>query len=753
MDEKVCFRKTLPRDLISGIVVFFVALPLCLGIALASNAPLFSGIISGIVGGIVVGILSGSSTSVSGPAAGMTAVVAAQIAELGSFEAFLTAVALGGFLQMLMGIARWGKIAVFFPSSVIKGLLSAIGIILILKQIPHLLGHDIDPMGDKSFVQPNQGNTFSEIGEALFDIHIGAMIIGMLSIAILLVWENVKIFQKSNVPAPLVVVFFGILGTDFFQYVGGEWALEPTHLVQVPVAESMDNFFSFFIFPDFSVLGDPDVYLAAVTIAIVASLATLLNVEAVDKIDPEQRLTPPNRELFAQGVGNMVAGFCGGLPLTSVIVRSSVNINTGVKTKVSAIWHGILLLASVMFVPMWLNEIPLSALAAILLITGFKLATPRLMRQMWNEGKNQFLPFVITVVAIVFTDLLIGVIIGLCVAIGFLLSSNIHHPLKKLMERHATGDSVLHIQLPNQVSFFNRAALDNTLRNVPRGGHVLLDATDTHYIDPDILDLIVDFKDTGAPAHGVRVSLKGFKNRYSQIEDKIEYVDFSNREMQNALTPQRVLEIFKEGNKRFRTGTELKRDLDRFLDATATGQFPMGVVLSCIDSRTPAEMIFDLGLGDIFSVRVAGNILSPEVLGSIEYGCAVANAKLILVMGHTSCGAVRATVDFVGNDKNIVDATGCTHLDSLVSEIRHSLDVDDCKKIKDAPPKDKEKFADEVAYHNVARSMQMIRQRSPILDRLVREEKIAIVGAMYNIQSAEVYFFSSVEAAERQPVS
>lgn len=747
MNRYTSYFNTLPYDLISGIVVFLVALPLCLGIALASNAPLFSGILAGIVGGIVVGLLSGSHTSVSGPAAGLSAVVAAQIARLGTFEAFLTAIVLAGIIQIIMSISRIGNIAAFFPSSVIKGLLAAIGVILILKQIPHLLGHDMDPMGDKSFFQVDNKNTFSELLESFFDIHRGPFLIGAISLAILYGWDRIKVLKNSHIPAPLVVIVVGVILSQFLKNAGALWQIEPNHLVQVPVAETPRDFLNFLTFPDFSVLREMKVYIAGVTIAIVASLETLLNIEAVDKIDPEQRNSPPNRELFAQGAGNIVTGLIGGLPLTSVIVRSSVNINAGVKTKLSAIWHGVLLLGSVMLVPSWLNEIPLSALAAVLLVTGLKLVSPKLLSQMWREGKYQFLPFIVTVLAIVFTDLLVGVLIGLAISLGFILHSNLRRPIKKVMEKHATGDEVLRIELPNQVSFFNRATLDNTLRGVPRGGHVLLDATTTDYIDPDILDLIIDFQKVIAPVHGVQVSLKGFKDKYPKLEDQIQYIDFSNREMQESLTPQRVLEIFKEGNERFRNGMPLTRDLGRILNATAAGQFPMGVILTCIDSRTPTERIFDLGLGDVFSIRVAGNVTSHKVLGSMEYSCAVAGARLILVMGHTSCGAVRASVDLVCSEKSAAEVTGCTNLDSIIREIQLSIDTGVCKQFDTASAIQKEIFSNEVAYRNVLRSIKTIRENSPILNDLVNSGKIAIVGAMYDINTGEVSFFQTKESS------
>jgi MFS superfamily sulfate permease-like transporter len=735
----------LTKDIAASVVVFLVALPLCLGVALASNAPLFSGVIAGIVGGIVVGLLSGSHKSVSGPAAGLTAIVAMEISQLGTFEAFLAAVVLAGAIQIAMGVARAGFIAAFFPSSVIKGLLAAIGIIIVLKQIPHLIGHDLDPMGDKSFRQPDNENTFTELAKSFLDIHPGAAVVGLGSLALLLGWERVKVLKKSPVPAALVAVVFGVGLSLWFRRLGGPWEIETSHLVQVPNPENLAGFFSFLQWPDFSAFAKPTVYTAALTIAIVASLETLLNVEAVDKLDPDQRITPPNRELIAQGTGNMLSGLIGGLPMTSVIVRSSANITAGAKTKLSAILHGVLLLLCVVLMPGWLNQIPLAALAAILIVIGIKLSSFKLMRQMWKEGRSQFLPFIITVLAIVLTDLLTGILIGLGASILFILHSNFRRPLRRVIETHVGGD-VLRIELANQVSFLNRATLEKTLHEVPRGGHVLIDARNTNYIDPDIRDLIEDFRTKTAEAHGVKVSMVGFKDDY-QFDDHIQYVDYTNRDLQSSLNAERVLKILQEGNDRFLRGERLTRDYGRQVDATAAGQFPMAVVLSCIDSRTPAEPIFDLGLGDIFSCRVAGNIVTPELLGSMEFGCAVAGAKLVLVMGHTSCGAVNASINLLAERKTALEATGCDNLDSLVREIQQCIDPQGAKPGLQARPEEKAAYSNRIAERNVVRTIQVIRQRSKILDRLVREGRISIVGAVYDVHTGRVKFFQTPESS------
>lgn len=736
---------TLPKDLTASIAVFLVALPLCLGIALASNAPLFAGLISGIVGGIVVGILSGSHKSVSGPAAGLTAIVAAQIASLGSFEAFLAAVVIAGAIQVLMGTFRLGFIASFFPMSVIKGLLAAIGLILILKQIPHVFGHDSDVEGEMSFEQPDHENTFTELLATLSDILPGAAIIGIASVLFLMAWDKVKVLKKLPVPSALIVVVLGVGINLLLRKMGHAWEVKASHLVQVPAAKDFQAFLGFLQFPGVEHFSNPLVFKAAITVALVATLETLLNLEAVDKIDPDQRQSPPNRELVAQGAGNLIAGLIGGLPMTSVIVRSSVNINAGGKTKLSAILHGVLLIVCVVTVPHWLNEIPLSALAAILIVTGLKLASPKLFKEMWGEGAPQFLPFIITIAAIVFTDLLTGVLIGLGVSILFILHSNLRRPLRRVMEKHAAGD-VLRIELANQVSFLNRAALEKVFYSVPRGGRVLIDARGTDFIDPDIRDLLSDLRDKTAPARGIEVSFIGMKD-HNFFDDYVQFIDFTSREVQSGLNPQSVLEILQAGNQRFLAGERIQRDFGRQVAATAAGQFPMAAVLGCIDSRAPAEMVFDLGLGDIFSARVAGNIATSELLGSLEYACAVVGAKLVVVLGHTSCGAVNAAVDLLAAAKKASEATPCGNLDGLVIEIQQAINPATLKKADAWAPGEKAAYTNEISRLNVIRTIKTIRQRSATLDKLVLEGKIAIVGALYDVTSGEVSFFQTAESS------
>jgi carbonic anhydrase len=780
---------TVFRDLIAGLVVFLVALPLCLGVAVASNAPPLAGLIAGIIGGILVGIVSGSHTSVSGPAAGLTAVVAAQIAGLGSFQAFLLAVFLAGLFQIALGYARAGFLSSFFPSSVIKGLLAAIGVILILKQIPHLFGHDNDPEGEMAFDQPDNKNTFTELWEVLTDLYrvattwrldefqVGAACVGFVSLLLLVAWDRIKPLKRSVVPAPLVVVVVGVLLSELFRWYGGLCVIEPSHLVNVPVANPgtddrppVDSVRGFFLFlgwlgrwmvesvngfatllqsPDFAHLRNSKVYLAAATIAVVASLETLLNLEAVDKLDPKQRNSPPNRELIAQGVGNAVSGLVGGLPVTSVIVRSSVNLNAGARTKLSAVIHGLLLGGCVLFLAGLLNRIPLSCLAAILLFTGFKLASLKLARQMWKEGKQQFLPFAVTVVAIVFTDLLVGVLIGLGVSIAFILRSNLRRPLRRIREKHLSGE-VVRIDLANQVSFLNRAALTRAFDEVPEGGHVVIDATHTDYIDPDILDLIREFDETTGPARGVQVSLRGFHEKY-QFDDRIQYVDYTSRDLQQAVTPRQVLDLLKDGNERFRTGRQLYRDLGRQVNATAAGQHPLAVLLTCIDSRSPAELIFDLGVGDIFVARVAGNVSSRKLLGSMEYATAVAGAKLVLVLGHTRCGAVTAACGTPGpTTPPPDDDPGPNHIEHILASIRQSVDAHTVYVFPQLTDESKRQLVDDVARRNVVRTVDEILEQSGPIAELARTGRVLVVGAMYDVATGGIEFLTERGAAAQR---
>ena len=490
--------KDLKSDLPASIVVFFVAVPLCLGIALASGAPLFAGIIAGIVGGIVVGMASGSQLGVSGPAAGLAVIVFTSIATLGSWPVFLMAVVLAGIFQLLLGFAKAGFIAYFFPSSVIKGMLTGIGLLIILKQIPHALGWDKDAVGDFAFFQADGENTFSEIFKAFEFVSPGAVLIAAISIAILILWDKVltkkhRVFQLLQ--GPIVVVILGIIMNYLYQTGALNFSLAADQVVRIPVAHNLTAFFSQFTLPDFSAITNFEVWKVAVVLAIVASLETLLCVEATDKLDPYKRNTPTNRELKAQGLGNIVSGLIGGLPITQVIVRSSANISFGAKTKISGILHGVFLLISAITIAGLLNMIPLASLAAILIMVGYKLAKPALFQQMYKLGSEQFIPFTATVVAILATDLLKGIIVGMILGGFYALRHSYRNAYyMKNVVTTEDGHEVHHLVLAEEVAFFNKASIIAALEAIPANSKVVIDCEKSKSIDYDVVELIQDYK-------------------------------------------------------------------------------------------------------------------------------------------------------------------------------------------------------------------------------------------------------------------
>lgn len=578
MSKKINLLANLKSDFASGLVVFLVALPLCLGIALASGAPLFSGIISGVVGGIIVGYLSQSHLSVSGPAAGLTAIVLTAITDLGSFDSFLLAVLIAGVIQLILGFIKAGTISNYFPNNVIEGMLAGIGIIIILKQIPHAFGYDPDFEGDESFFQPDGQNTFSELFQIVNHIQIGSIIIAIISLAILILWAKVDVLKKIKlIPPALVAVIVSILLNEFFIQTGNNFAITKEHLVSLPVPTTIEEFKNIIVTPDFTAITNSKVWVVALTIAVVASIETLLCIEAADRMDALKRYTNTNVELKAQGIGNIVSSLFGGLPMTSVVVRTSANNAAGAKSKMSAIIHGILLLVSVLAIPTVLNKIPLATLAAVLLLVGYKLAVPNIKHFANYMGKsinllllsfvaikitydntdnktivlisivisliilgyciyifykdsefrktltrNQYIyfPFFATTIAVVFTDLLKGVALGMIISIIFVLKGNMKRAYNFRKEQYHDGD-VIHIDLAQEVSFLNKAAIKETISSIPENSKVIINASDTVYIAHDVLDLIKEFKKIRSKEENIKVKLVGFKNAY-ELENNTE---------------------------------------------------------------------------------------------------------------------------------------------------------------------------------------------------------------------------------------
>lgn len=510
MQQASTLRDNLKADLPASVVVFLVATPLCLGIALASGAPLFSGLIAGIVGGIVVGSVSGSSLGVSGPAAGLAVIVLSAIATLGSFQTFLLSVVFAGLVQIALGFARAGVIGYYFPSSVIKGMLTGIGLTIVLKQLPHAVGYDATPEGTLAFTVGGE-NTLSSLAHMFSFIQEGALAVALVSLLLLVLWERpmVKKFKASLwIQGPLVAVVLGIALNEMFKAAMPGLAIAPSHLVQIPVANGVGSFFSLFTSPDFSQIGNPAVYVTGITLAVVASLETLLCVEATDKMDPYKRVTPTDRELKAQGLGNVISGLIGGLPVTQVIVRSSANIQSGAKSKTSAILHGVLLLVAVVLAPRLLNLIPLATLAAILIVVGYKLAKPALFYSMYRLGPAQFVPFLVTIVGILLTDLLIGIGLGMAVAVFSILWTNYSNPY--FVDEDPT--EAVRFTLSEDVSFLNKAVVLRTLAAIPPGTRVEIDATRSMHIDHDVYEILKDFEQR-AKLIGIDLTLRGLDTR------------------------------------------------------------------------------------------------------------------------------------------------------------------------------------------------------------------------------------------------
>ncbi len=513
--------KHLKNDLPASIIVFLVAVPLCLGIALASGAPALSGIIAGVIGGLIVGSLSNSPLGVSGPAAGLATIVLDNITALGSFEILLVSIIIGGIIQLLLGFLKGGIIGYYFPNSIIKGMLSAIGIVIFMKQVPHAIGYDKDYEGDMDFIQKDGENTFSEffnLSDHLEFIELGAVLIAGISLFILILWETkfIKKFKITQlIQGPLIVVVLGIVLNNIFTANGSDFALYNNHLVQLPT----ENLSKELTFPDFvNGLTNFKVYVVGFIIAVVASLETLLCLEATDKMDPDKRISDPNRELKAQGIGNILSGLIGGLPVTQVIVRSSANIQSGGKTKLSAILHGAFILISLILFPDILNMLPKASLAAILLVVGYKLAKPATFKAMAKKGWRQFIPFLVSIIAIVFTDLLVGILIGLSVAIFVILYNNFRTPFFWKLEDQQPNEPIV-LRLSEDVTFLNKAAMLTTLQSIPDGSEVIIDGTNNVRMDDDVMEILEDFKET-CSNRNINLDLKGFDFIQPEDSDK-----------------------------------------------------------------------------------------------------------------------------------------------------------------------------------------------------------------------------------------
>ncbi|MBC7411196.1 MAG: bifunctional SulP family inorganic anion transporter/carbonic anhydrase, partial [Bacteroidia bacterium] len=580
-----------------------------------------------------------------------------------------------------------------------------------------------------SFFQADGENTFSELLTAFNSLSLGAVLISVLSIVVLVYWNKTPLKKYKFFPSSLFIVMLGVVMNELYKLFAPNLIIQASHLVSIPI---ITNPASFVTFPNFSSITNTQVWIVAVTIAIVASLETLLNLEAVTNLDPEKRLASPNRELVAQGVGNIFSGLLGGLPVTSVIVRSSVNIEAGARSKWSAVLHGGLLLISVFFLRDILNRIPLASLAAILIYTGYKLANALLFKKMYRKGSNQFIPFLITITAILFTDLLVGVLIGLAICVYYLLKINYKNPFD--IDKDSThGEETIKIKLANQLSFLNKGKLKETLGALANDSKVVIDASDCDFIDYDVLEVIYDFEHTISKNKNIKLNIIGQRItavvQHKKINDHITFTDVFDKETQQKLSPNDVLAILQKGNDRFINGTTTEKYLKQQMNATATSQSPIAVVLSCIDSRTTTEHVFDLGLGDIFSVRVAGNILNEDILGSMEFATKIVGTKLVVVLGHTKCGAIAGACNNIkmGN------------LTAVLNKIQPAVLAEETITLnRDG---DNMEFVNKVSTNNVHLTIERIRAESPIIRELENTGQVKLVGAMYDIKTGKVNFY------------
>ncbi|RDV14262.1 sulfate transporter [Pontibacter diazotrophicus] len=721
------------KDIPAGIVVFLVALPLCLGIALACGAPLISGLISGIIGGIVVGCISQSDVSVSGPAASLSAVVLVAIQQLGSFEVFLLALLIGGVLQLLLGILKAGLIADYMPTSIIKGLLAAIGLILIISQIPYALGIKQDGL-----YLDYAPNYFMELPEMLLSLlgslSPGAIILSVISLLLLIFWEKTFLSKIKNLPSFLVVVILGVIVNQLFKFFIPSFYLEGIHLVNIPKIESLSSFLTF---PDFTAIANIQVWTYGLTIALIASIASLLAIEAADNLDPHKRRSPPNRELVAQGIGNILAGLIGGIPITSVIVRSSVNIQAGAETKFSTITHGILLLLSVLFLSSIINLIPLASLAVLLLVVGYKLASISIFRSMYLKGWDQFIPFVVTTIGILLTDVLLGVLIGTASSLFFLLRGNFYNPFYMESTKSQKGKTT-RLELSNEVSFLNKPAIKRTLWNLPKHSEIIIDATFTTYVEPDVVEILHDFQDTFARENNINVKITGLKEKYNP-KSQVPLVNSQPKFIKDPSTPKEILEYLVDGNQRYVDGNLVSRRLRNKELMDFIKGAPLAAILNCIDMREPLNMLLNTGIGDLIPLRAAGNLVGEHLIHSLEIACRKQGARLILLMGNSGNSFIKEALEnyLQGNDSYLKPLLEPALSSGTFSQERlKNEDLDD--------------LVNEITLWNLEESKTRILRQNPYISDQVSQGKLGLCSAFFDRRTGKVEFSSLVNLATKE---
>lgn len=711
------------KDIPAGIVVFLVALPLCLGIALASGAPLISGLISGIIGGVVVGAISKSEVSVSGPAASLSAVVLVAINKLDSFEIFLLALFIGGLLQLVFGLLKAGLIADYMPTSIIKGLLAAIGLILVFAQIPYAFGVKENAEGMDFTTLMTTG--FPDFNQVIQSFSPGAVFLTIFSLALLIFWDKTFLKKIKLFPPFLMVVILGVVINTIFKFLLPAFYLDGIQLVNIP---EVNGWSSVITFPDFGAIVSFQVWTYAFTIALIASIASLLAIEAADNLDPHKRRSPPNRELVAQGIGNSLAGLLGGIPITSVIVRSSVNIETGAETKLSTILHGLLLTASVLFLSSVINQIPLASLAAILLVVGYKLASISTFKSMFKKGLSQFIPFVVTVLGILLTDVLLGVLIGTASSVFFLLRGNYYNPFFIEETSKSNKKKSIRLELSNEVSFLNKPAIKRTLWNLPHKSKVIIDATFSSYIDRDVLGILNDFQNTFAKENEIDVNIIGLQESYKPKSDiKMEAnVLLPKKEL---ITPEDVLNYLRDGNKRYVDGNLVSRRfrnkelMDFIKDA------PLAVIINCIDMREPLNMLLNTGIGDLIPLKAAANLADKNLIQTSEMACSFQGAKLILLLGNNKNRLIKhALIRQIKNPENPI---------SFLLEPAFQAGVYAVDELKE---NNLNELTDKITLFNLNLSKSKILKESSWLNEAIQSGKVGIATAFLDRKTGVIQF-------------
>lgn len=711
------------EDILSGIVVFLVALPLCLGIALASGAPLISGLISGIIGGLVIGYISQSHTSVSGPAASVSAVVLVAIQDLGSFEIFLMALVIGGVIQFFIGLLRAGIIADYMPTSIIKGLLAAIGLILIISQLRYAVGLELASDNFMEYSGNFIENSRDFFMQVLNSFHPGAVILTAISLSLLLGWDKTPLSRYKLIPPSLVVVVLGVLINLSFGLISPALVLDGIHLVKIPTVDSLGELVTF---PEFSAITNPKVWTTGLTIAVIASISSLLNIEATDNIDPHKRKTPPNRELIAQGIGNALAGLFGGTAITSVIVRSSVNIEAGSRSKLSTIIHGALLLLSVVLLSPIMNLIPLASLSAILLIVGYKLASLDVVKSLYKKGMTQFIPFVTTVVAILLTDVLVGVLIGAMVSIFYLLRGNYYNPFFIENSQRSQGNT-FKLELSNEVSFLNKPSIKNTLWNIPDNSKVVIDASFSSFIDQDIIDMLNDFQNTVAREHHIDVKIVGLKDRYESAEE-LEFPGEVEVLEHPLSTPGEILEHLKSGHEKYTSGNIVSRRLRNSELRDFLSDAPLAAVINCVDFREPLNMLLNTDIGELVPIRSIGTLAVPEVVLGAVAACRSQGARLIIVMANSDNRFIREALQL--------------HLDGVDSYlfplVKNAAEAGMI--LPDSTDQSRDKLADDIARFNARSTAAHIAKEHNYVAQQIREGHIGVCWAFFDRSSGAIEF-------------